>query len=102
MADISGAWTVHLTFILGEATHAAVIVQTGNTLSGTYRGVVTTGEITGSVDGDRVIFSTTLRYETTRIPMTFTGTIQGDTMSGEVDQGEYWKAQWRATRRTAP
>jgi hypothetical protein len=97
--DISGAWTIRLTFILGSTTHSAVLTVQGTELAGAYHGKVGTAPIRGAISDSSIQFSTTLRYEATNLPYLFTGTVQGDTMSGEVTMGEYWTAQWTATRR---
>ena len=53
------------------------------------------------MDGDRVRFRSSLPHEGTRLGYRFDGRIQGETIAGEVDMGEYGKARWTA-RRQAP
>ena len=56
--------------------------------------------VSGTVDGDRI----TMSYERNTaevgpITLTFTGTIEGDRMSGAADFGGYADGSWEAERR---
>jgi D-glucosaminate-6-phosphate ammonia-lyase len=56
------------------------------------------GELTGAVDGDKVAFATVLPVGGQRLQYRFSGRVAGDTMSGELDLGEYGRARWTARR----
>ena len=97
--DMSGAWTITLSFICGKATHTAVFVQKDSTLTGTYTGSVKEGRLFGRVSGNTINFSGSLRIGAQGISFQYTGTIERDTMKGTVDMGEYWTGTWTATRK---
>jgi L-seryl-tRNA(Ser) seleniumtransferase len=50
------------------------------------------------VDGDRVRLRSSLPTEGTQLTYRFDGRIQGQTIEGEVELGEYGKARWTARR----
>ena len=110
---MSGTWTINLTFICGKAIHTAVIArgprlvrctsrgafQKDSTLTGTYKGEVKEGRLFGRVRGNAIEFTGSLRVEAQGISFRYTGTIEGDTMKGTVDMGEYWTGTWTAKRK---
>jgi hypothetical protein len=96
---VSGTWTINLTFICGKAIHTAVIAQKDSTLTGTYKGEVKEGRLFGRVKGNAIEFTGSLRVEAQGISFRYTGTIEGDTMKGTVDMGEYWTGTWTAKRK---
>ena len=96
--NVAGKWNITITFIRGTGNHTAVIQQDGTELSGTYKGAALEGKVRGRVEGNKVSFSTSLRNQTASSRFSFTGTIDGDTMKGTVDMGEYWSAEWTAKR----
>ena len=55
-------------------------------------------ELQGSVQSDSVAFVIRVRHEATRPHYMFTGKVNGNTMEGSVDCGEYWTAAWTARR----
>ncbi len=56
------------------------------------------GELRGYVEGNRVFFRSSHRYEGTRLRYEFEGEVSGDTMSGVVGLAEYGEARWQAKR----
>jgi hypothetical protein len=54
--------------------------------------------VNGTVSGDRVRLRSSLPYQGTRLDHRFDGTVQGPSMTGELDLGEYGKARWSARR----
>lgn len=99
-ADVSGEWAITLTFVSGTGSHTAVIHQDGVRLKGQYRGEMLEGSLSGTVEGSNVIFTGRLRKESTGVSFRYTGTVKGDTMSGTVDMGEYWTADFTAERKS--
>jgi L-seryl-tRNA(Ser) seleniumtransferase len=67
-------------------------------VEGSHLGRRLQGALTGTVDGDRVQLRSSLPHEGTRLSYQFDGRIQGQTIEGEVDLGEYGKARWTARR----
>jgi L-seryl-tRNA(Ser) seleniumtransferase len=99
-ANLTGRWDVEIQFTAGKSTHIIHLNQVGNRLSGAHRGDFLERDLTGTISGDIVRFSST---QTERhgdsLNYRFSGKVSGDTMSGELDMGEYLGATWTARRR---
>ncbi|MCD6308013.1 MAG: hypothetical protein J7M24_03345 [Candidatus Latescibacteria bacterium] len=98
-ADVSGEWTIKLTFLMGKATHTAVIEQDGEQLSGTYKGEFLEGRLKGRIEENEITFSSRVRNESTGVTFRYSGTVDGNTMKGKVDMGEYWTADFTAEKK---
>jgi len=97
--DVSGEWSITLTFVAGTGHHTAVIEQNGARLSGTYKGERLEGRLSGAVEGNTVRFSGRLRHESTGVSFRYEGTINNGKITGTVDMGEYWTAEFTAERK---
>ncbi|MFN7920621.1 MAG: aminotransferase class V-fold PLP-dependent enzyme [Bryobacteraceae bacterium] len=98
VADISGEWSVELTFKVGTAKHKLELQASGNQVTGTHRGRVANGKSAGTINGDEVTLSSSLRYEGQTLQYRFRGKVQGNRMNGDVDLGEYGSATFTAVR----
>src|SRR5579871_2057816 len=91
-ANVAGTWAVDVSGAAGKTTQTIVLKQDGATITGTFKGPRQSGTIDGTVDGKNVKF-----HVTARIPLDYTGTVDGDskkgTMSGRGQQGD-----WTASR----
>jgi hypothetical protein len=99
VSDIGGEWNVHIDFAGGSSTHTLFLRQEANRLEGTHRGDYVARDLFGSISGDTVRM--TSRYTEQHgdaLMFTFTGTVNGDNMAGDLDMEEYLKAKWSATR----
>ena len=97
-ARIAGQWDLHLDFVLGSADHTLVFEQNDDNIVGTHTGDILAGHLRGYVEGKRVFFSSSQRYEGTRLRYEFEGEVDGDTMAGVVSLAEYGEARWKASR----
>jgi uncharacterized pyridoxal phosphate-dependent enzyme len=97
---IAGNWEVHMQYALGEATHRVTLVQSGNALSGYHEGETVGGAVRGAIHGNQAEFRSHHPIQGTGLSYDFTGTVNGNVMSGEVNLGEYGNARWTATRRS--
>jgi L-seryl-tRNA(Ser) seleniumtransferase len=75
-----------------------VLEQDAAKLQGTHTGEFKSGELAGTVSGDTVNFQSAIRIEGQRLTYSFTGKVQGDKMSGNVNMGEYGETTWTAER----
>jgi D-glucosaminate-6-phosphate ammonia-lyase len=96
--DVAGEWAADLTFISGSSRHHLVIEQHDGQLSGTHRGDVLSGKLTGSVEGRRVTMRSAQRIEGANLHYEFSGDVEGARMEGVVKLGEYGQARWSAQR----
>lgn len=97
---VSGQWVARLDFgNRGSASHNIVLEQDGDKLMGTHNAEFNSGDLNGSVSGKTVRFQSSYRIQGTRLSYTFTGIVDGGTMAGTVNMGEYGETKWTAERR---
>jgi len=96
--DVSGRWDVQVKFFRGEAEHLLFLEASGNRITGTHVGSLTRGPVEGTIDGDKVLFSSVLPIEGSKLGYKFSGRVKGGRIEGEIDLGEYPNATWSAVR----
>jgi len=109
--DVAGRWDVDVQYTRGTARHKLFLITSGNRVEGSHLGRRLQGNITGTIEGDRVRLRSSLPTEGTQLTYRFEGRLQGpstpgqagslgtgQTMEGEVSLGEYGKARWSARR----
>lgn len=97
-ARVAGRWKVTLDFAAGRAHHWLFLEQKEKELVGTHQGRTLSGTLEGRVAGNRVEFRSSQTYEGTRLRFHFQGELDGESLKGTVDLGEYGKARWTAYR----
>ena len=95
---LSGRWDVDIDFYNSKGRHLLFIEQNGNSVFGLHKGEFTTRDMNGTVDGNRIRFSSSERLNAQSVPFTFTGTATNNTMEGEIAMGEYLAAKFTAKR----
>ncbi len=95
---VAGQWDVRIEFTRGAATHSVALEQDGSTLKGTHRGEFYSGDLAGSINGRSARFRSSHKVHGTRLTYDFTGTVDGDRITGTVDTGEYGVAPFTAER----
>jgi hypothetical protein len=98
LASIAGQWRATLTFARGSAEHMLVFEQQGDSVVGTHFGEYGSGDLAGTITANQVHFRSSQKIEGQRLSYEFTGTAQGDKMSGTLNMGEYGISQWSAER----
>ena len=98
-ASVAGQWDADLQFLLGQARHRLVFEQRDNgALTGSHFSEALSADLRGAVEGREVWFRSAHRYEGTSIGYEFTGQLDGDTLTGTVEMGEYGQARFTARR----
>jgi hypothetical protein len=95
-ATVAGQWDAHLEFGRGSANHSIVLEQDGGKLLGTHHTEFYAADITGTVAANTVRFQTSFQVQGQRLSYTFSGTVDGDKISGTVNMGEYGETTWTA------
>ena len=100
VTDLTGVWDVHIEFRASSGQHTLSLHQRDGRIEGIHRGEFVARDLTGVIDGDSVRLQSRLpeRAIGNALSYTFTGKVEGETMSGELDMGEYLKARWIAKR----
>ncbi|MCI0417910.1 MAG: aminotransferase class V-fold PLP-dependent enzyme [Acidobacteria bacterium] len=96
--DVVGRWEVSIEFTGGAARHQLHLGTNANEITGTHVARIAKGELSGTIDGEKVSLRSSLPYEGTRLTYEFSGMAQASEMSGEVSVGEYGRARWSAKR----
>lgn len=97
-ANLNGRWDVSVQFFSSTSQHTFNIEQDGNWLSGTHKADFDTRDLTGTIDGNKVRFESTIKIIADNINYLFQGTVKGDTMSGDIHLGEYRTATFTSSR----
>lgn len=110
--DVSGNWEVEIAFAAARSIHRLELTQSGLRLAGTHRTLGLTGALAGTIEGNRVAFTSLHPYEGSNLSYAFSGMIEGAAMAGEVLLGtsgdsapgplnmrEFGAAAWQARRR---
>ncbi|HLH16746.1 MAG TPA: aminotransferase class V-fold PLP-dependent enzyme [Bryobacteraceae bacterium] len=97
--DLNGRWDVKIQYAAGTGEHTLHIRQQGNRLTGTHQGDFTGRDLTGTISGNEVRISSSVgESHGASISYHFTGKLEGDSMSGNLDMGEYLSGRWSAKR----
>ena len=97
--NLSGRWDVEINYAASGTTHRLHLQQNGNRLDGIHQGNFLTRDITGTISGDMVTLSSNVtERHGDSLNYRFRGKVSGDTMSGDLDLGEYRTATWTARR----
>jgi L-seryl-tRNA(Ser) seleniumtransferase len=99
IGDVTGEWDVHIEYVASASNHLLYLHQNGNQVEGTHQGDFIARDLFGDIKGDRVKFtSNTTERHGEALTYTFSGTLSGDNMEGNLDLGEYLHAKWTAAR----
>jgi D-glucosaminate-6-phosphate ammonia-lyase len=100
VADLSGVWDLHIEYAASTGEHSWSLQQQDGRIQGVHRGEFVARDLTGVIDGDAVQLRSILPEETigNALNFTFNGKITSDTMSGDLEMGEYLSARWSAKR----
>jgi hypothetical protein len=99
-ASIAGIWKVQMKYLCGEGTQRFLLEQQEGVVTGVHQGEIYNGNLTGKVHAHQVSFRSVMPVGGNEIEYSFSGTAEGNAMSGTVTLGEYGHAQWSATRET--
>jgi len=97
--DVSGDWELSAEMRGREITQNVHFEQDGEKLSVTMEGRM--GEVTGegTLSGNKIEWSITRSTQRGEFTITYTGTVEGDTMSGEAQMGDFGTMEWTAKKK---
>jgi len=90
--NVAGTWKIKLSGEGGSANQTIELKQDGGKITGTFKGPRQSGPLEGTVDGNNIQF-----HVKTRVPLDYTGTVDGDTMKGTMS-GHGKAGNWTAER----
>ena len=97
-AAIAGEWAVTIQYLYGQGEQKFSLQQSGGKVSGMHHGEIYGGKLQGQIRGSSVELRSVMDVPGNPIPWVFTGTVQGNAMSGSVNMGEYGPASWTGAK----
>jgi hypothetical protein len=97
--DLTGTWVLQVETGAGGGSPTFTFKQTGDTLEGTYEGAFGKADVTGKVDGSKATWSFTADAQGTKVTITYSGTVEKDTMKGTVTLGEFGDGTFTGKRK---
>ncbi len=98
VANIAGKWNVEIQYYSGVSHHSFELQTAGNRVTGSHAGEFVKGQIHGTVDGSKIVLRSQLPFDSIKLPFLFNGSVDGKSMSGDIDLDEHGSAKWRAAR----
>ena len=99
--DVSGEWEITSEGRQGPRTQTIKIEQDGEKITVTMEGRM--GEVTGegTIKDNKIEWKITRTMRDMEMTMTYTGTVDGDTMSGEMEMsmGNRGPSEWTAKKK---
>jgi len=97
--DVSGTWSVEVDTGQGTGTPSFTFKQDGGKLSGQYTGLFGQAPVTGTLKGSAVEFWVDITVEGTSARVTYSGTVDKDSMKGTVKLGDLGEGTFKGTRK---
>lgn len=98
--NVTGDWNVSVETSAGSGNPSFTFKQDGETLTGTYKGQLGEGPLTGTVKGSEIKFTIKLNAQGQDLTIVYTGTIESkDSMKGKVMLGELGEGTWTGKRK---
>ncbi|MCJ7679165.1 MAG: hypothetical protein MUP70_00425 [Candidatus Aminicenantes bacterium] len=98
--DVSGTWELTSQSPRGERTSEMTIEQDGDKITVTmpgFRGDEMKGE--GTVDGNKIEWKFEISTQRGDMTMTYTGTIDGNTIIGQAQMGDFGEMEFSAVKK---
>src|SRR5262245_6636422 len=99
--DITGDWTVTVESPQGTTSIDATMKQAGEDLTGTITSPMGAVDFKGKVIKDALDVSYTLNLQGNSIEIAMTGTVAGDSITGNLNFGGLGDVPWTAKKKTA-
>ena len=99
-ADVSGDWAIQIEIGGNTGTPSATFKQDGEKISGTYSSqVLGEQQFTGTVKGNALTFGFQASFDGNAVKVTYSGTVDKDTMKGTVAFGDMGEGTWTAKKK---
>jgi hypothetical protein len=97
--DVTGSWEVTVESPQGTIVSAATYKQDGEKLTGTHVGRMGEVALAGTVKGTDIAYTITVDAQGQSFTLSYSGKVDGDTITGSVDFGGMGSASWTAKRK---
>lgn len=99
--NVGGEWEFTMTTPRGEMTSTAKFVQEGETITVTMISQRGESTGTGTIKGADIEWTITRESPRGQFTITYKGKVEGNTMKGEAQMGDFGSAEWKATKKAA-
>jgi len=97
--DVTGTWESLVESPQGNLASTANYKQEGETLTGTHVGQMGEVPLKGTVKGNVIAYTITVDAQGQQFTITYSGKIEGDTITGTADFGGMGTATWTVKRK---
>jgi hypothetical protein len=97
-ADVTGTWIMAVETGAGSGSPTFVLVQKGEALSGSYKGMLGEAPVSGTVKGDEVTIEYKVEGQGQTLAVKYSGKTDGKTMSGKVSLGQLGEGTFTGTK----
>jgi len=95
----AGTWHLEIQTAQGTGTPSFTFKQDGESLTGHYKGLFGEAPVTGTLKGADVTFSVKVKTQDGQeLTITYTGTIEGDSMKGKTTFGSAGEGSFTGKR----
>lgn len=98
-ADVAGTWDLSVSSPNGTGSRVLKLQQDGEKLTGEIESSMSGGKVAGTIKENAIAFTASVAMDTGTFEIRYTGKVDGDKMSGDVDFGEYGRGTWSGVRR---
>jgi hypothetical protein len=100
-ADVSGEWDLTMTTPRGEMTQTAKFVQEGEKITVTMTSQRGESTGTGTIKGADIEWTVTRETPRGTFTITYKGKVEGTSMSGQAQMGDFGTMDWKGTKKAA-
>ena len=93
--DMTGTWNLEVDSPSGKGNPSFQLKQTGDKLSGTYKGAFGESPVEGTVKGNTF----EINFESAGIKIKYNGEVDGDKIKGTLDMGSYGKGTFTGKKK---
>jgi hypothetical protein len=97
-ADVTGTWIMAVETGAGSGSPTFILVQKGDVLSGSYKGMLGEAPVSGTVKGDEVTIEYKVEGQGQTLAVKYSGKTDGKTMSGKVSLGQLGEGTFTGTK----
>ena len=97
--DVSGTWSLSVETQQGTATPTVILKQAGERITGSYKGRLGESTLEGSIKGNEIRFAVKLKFQDQEVTITYSGTVEKDSMKGTVQFGDRGSGPFTARRK---
>ena len=96
--DVTGSWAFTVETPMGTGNPVCTFKQDGNDITGHYKGALGEADATGTVNGNAITFSFKISTQDLEGVITYSGTLEKDSMKGKVKFGDLGEGTFTAKR----